>query len=92
VEVKAIFGVEGLVERDIVVPSNDYFGLEISLFKPLYSFRKLQHSVSLSARRGRLYMSPGVTTYLREAALVCQITSMDEDITLGQFERLIVCV
>lgn len=40
-EVPAVLSVEGLVEGDVVVPSNDYLGLEVGLLQPLYSFVKL---------------------------------------------------
>lgn len=50
-EVRAVLGVKGLVEGDIVISSNDYLGLEIRLLQPLYSFRKLSNGAIVSAWR-----------------------------------------
>jgi hypothetical protein len=43
-KVCAEFRVERLVQRDIVVASDDNLGLKVSLLKPLHSFGKLHPS------------------------------------------------
>lgn len=40
-EIGAVFSVETLIERDIVVSRNDNLGLEVRLLQPLYGLGEL---------------------------------------------------
>jgi hypothetical protein len=71
---------------------NDNLGLKVCLFQPGYRLGKLNLVVSLilSPQVKRLRVQGA--TNLRIASLVRQVTRMDEDISLGKFDRAIMSI